>query len=504
MKLKKVFVIASIIFTTAIFCDITANALEYTESNGHVTIADGETVIGPFAFYERNDITSVTIPDSVTKIDDAAFDGCTNLKSVYVSDIESWCNIEFGGSANPLQYGGTLYIDNKIARDITIPDSITKINDVAFIGCSSITSIILPDSVTSIGSSAFSSCCNLTCISMSKNVTDIGTYVFAYCENLTKIVIPDGVTSINRTAFTSSGLTDVYYYGTEAEWTNIAGVADNKELTSVTVHYVADEDILQVTSPANAKIVGNEIAVTVANGVDSLSVAVWVIDGTTWGLYRTETATKPLDNNTVTSLREGRDNVYYIKTLSADKTSTKTYKLTIYRNTKSVSPTISANRDVVTISAENSDIYYTLDGSTPTESTLKYTEAFSAPSNAVIKAIAKQADKDEFSNVVEYTVPEYITTSIDIIDCYMDDNNFEYTFYIISDGVPSGTFIVAVYDDKGRMLGVKLEDVTIEGEGEVANFVEIKGTPHTYKVFFWNSLDDLVPLCNNAEGTIIK
>ena len=120
------------------------------------------TVIGVNAFQQKN-ITSVTIPDSVTVIGNNAFSGCESLTSV------------------------------------TIPDSVTTIGDSAFIGCN-MTSVIIPDSVTTIGNSAFSFT-GLTSVIIPDSVTTIGDSAFWSCSNLTSVTIPDSVTNIGSTAF---------------------------------------------------------------------------------------------------------------------------------------------------------------------------------------------------------------------------------------------------------------------------------------------------------------
>merc|ERR1711871_1420500 len=91
-----------------------------------VTVPDGVTSIGDYAFYLCWRLTSVTIPDSVTSIGDGAFSRCSGLTSV------------------------------------TIPDSVTSIGENAFSGCSGLTSVTIPDSVTSIGDGAFFDCSNLS------------------------------------------------------------------------------------------------------------------------------------------------------------------------------------------------------------------------------------------------------------------------------------------------------------------------------------------------------
>ena len=160
-------------------------------------------------------MTEITIPDSVTSIGYRAFDSCENLKNVYISDLESWCKIEFvDGFSNPLHSGANLYANGELATEITIPNSVTSIERCCFVGCTSLTKIMIPDSVTSIGSAAFFSgfpyCVNLTEITIPDSVTSIGNVAFGYCKSLTKITIPNSVESIGDSAFLNcSALTEI-------------------------------------------------------------------------------------------------------------------------------------------------------------------------------------------------------------------------------------------------------------------------------------------------------
>lgn len=81
-------------------------------------------------------LTSVSIPDTMTSINDRAFDGCKNLKS------------------------------------ITLPDTVTEIGENAFNGCTSLTSITIPNSVTYVGWFAFCGCTNLKNVTISKELYD--------------------------------------------------------------------------------------------------------------------------------------------------------------------------------------------------------------------------------------------------------------------------------------------------------------------------------------------
>ena len=176
-----------------------------------IYIPHGVTSIGMGAFNKRTDLLSIEIPDSVTNIERYAFDDCLKLEKVYYgADIETWCNIKFSGSSsNPLNGGGTLYINGVAVRDLVIPDTIEKIETYAFNGCSC-SSIKIPDSVKSIGYGAFENCISLTSIKIPDSVTGIGASAFKDCNSLTSIEIPDSVKSIGYGAFENcSSLTSV-------------------------------------------------------------------------------------------------------------------------------------------------------------------------------------------------------------------------------------------------------------------------------------------------------
>ncbi|MDR0334458.1 MAG: leucine-rich repeat domain-containing protein, partial [Methanomassiliicoccaceae archaeon] len=111
------------------------------------------TTIQASAFLNRNLLTSVTIPTSITSIGAQAFQGCNNV-------------------------GFT---------SVTIPTSVTTLGQSAFQGCSGLQAITIPNSVTSIGNNAFQSCTALVSANIPNNLTTMGSGVFQSCINLTTI-----------------------------------------------------------------------------------------------------------------------------------------------------------------------------------------------------------------------------------------------------------------------------------------------------------------------------
>lgn len=188
-----------------------------------VILGDKVTRLEHWAFCRCGALTSVTIGRGVTTIKDA-FDGCSNLSAVHISDMAAWCGIDFyyssGRSSNPLNNcAGNLYLNGEIVVDLVIPDGVTQINEYVFEGCSSIKSVKIPSSVKEIGWAAFRDCSNLkkavlNCpvienfsyspiseIEIGDSVISIGNRAFRNLTNLTSIVIPDNVKSIGSSAF---------------------------------------------------------------------------------------------------------------------------------------------------------------------------------------------------------------------------------------------------------------------------------------------------------------
>ena len=88
-----------------------------------------------------------------------------------------------------------------------------KIGDLAFEGCSGLTSLTLPSGLTEIGFSAFHGCSGLTSLTLPSGVTKIGYCAFEGCSGLTSLTLPSGVTEIGYSAFEGcSGLTSIYVY----------------------------------------------------------------------------------------------------------------------------------------------------------------------------------------------------------------------------------------------------------------------------------------------------
>lgn len=172
--------------------------------NTAVSIKEGTLSIAREAFLDRSDLTTITIPGSVTSIGYYAFSGCTGLKKVIIPDIAAWCAVSFSESdpLNPLYFSQHLYSDeNTEIKDLIIPNGVTTIGRYVFNNCTNLTSITIPESVTTIKERAFSFCSGLTSVTIGNSVTSIGNSAFQNCTSLTNITIPNSVTTIGGNAF---------------------------------------------------------------------------------------------------------------------------------------------------------------------------------------------------------------------------------------------------------------------------------------------------------------
>ena len=171
-----------------------------------VTIPEGVTSIGDYAFSACSSLTSVTIPKSLTSIGSYAFSTCSGLTAVNIRDLSAWCNISYGnGSSQPLANAHHLYLNGMEVTKLNIPNGVTKINDYAFKDCTSITEVVLSSSVLSIGESAFNGSDRLTDVYIPSSMTSIDYGAFYKCTALTNVFCyTEEVPNTKTNAFTNS------------------------------------------------------------------------------------------------------------------------------------------------------------------------------------------------------------------------------------------------------------------------------------------------------------
>lgn len=208
---------------------IGSHAFYHCLSLKNVTLLNGVTTIGKEAF-ANSALRSITIPSSMATIERDAFSETRYLHSIFISDLNAWCNISFqDDESNPLCYGGSLYLNGAKVETLEIPEGTVLIQPYVFLGASGIKRVFLPQSIVRISSSAFCRCYDIT---------------------------------------------DVYFNGSQSEWDSVNIGTRNDSLISATLHCNSSIDDYyyritvkvcdggRVSVSANTAVEGETITVT--------------------------------------------------------------------------------------------------------------------------------------------------------------------------------------------------------------------------------------------------
>jgi len=239
---------------------------EYGKMSGTLNIPasyNGKPVIriDNYAFWYSN-ITSVTIPDSITSIGDYAFRGCDSLANVTVG-------------SGVTDFGMLIFQSCTRLESVTLSNSLTTIGDSMFFGCSALKTITLPNSLTVIKNYAFEDCTSLSSVTIPNSVTSIEHYAFSGCKSLSTLT----------------------YEGTKEEWNKIkiGGMAIPGNTKIIYVDLIVSVDNYGISnSDVNVKFTGKSVT-----GYYSKSLTGYPISARNWfasdtnfsadGYYRVET-----------------------------------------------------------------------------------------------------------------------------------------------------------------------------------------------------------------------
>ena len=186
-----------------------------------VNLNEGLTTIGACAFQGCSGLSSVSIPTSVTSIGVQAFKNCTTLTTINLnSNVGVSDEMFYGcsGLTNVVIPMGVTTVGNSVfygcsnLTHISIPNSVTFIGTSAFYGCTSLQNLVLPDSLPYISNSLCQNCASLENVTIPSSVAYIQTNAFSGCSNLFSVTVPNSVLSIETNAF--SNVCNVMYNGT--------------------------------------------------------------------------------------------------------------------------------------------------------------------------------------------------------------------------------------------------------------------------------------------------
>ena len=190
-------------------------------------IENSVTAIGNYAFYNCRALPEFTINDNVKTIGDYAFYGCKLIENIvmpnsltelgdYVFQLcEKLSSVKFGDAVNAIGQGAFKQCGSLMS--ITLGNSVTTIGNEAFMQCDNLESVSFGNSVSSIGESAFANCAKLNNVNIPPSVNTMGSSAFANCSNLKNVRIENGdialdfgTKSTSSNCFANSPIEDLY------------------------------------------------------------------------------------------------------------------------------------------------------------------------------------------------------------------------------------------------------------------------------------------------------
>lgn len=250
-----------------------------------VVIPEGVRFIGVAAFKDSG-VTKLTLPSTLTDIDENAFQYCKKLKTIVLSEKNTALTLDesgvlynkektelilFPAKSSVTEYTlpetvtkiwSYAFAYNSTLKSVAVNEGVTEIGEYAFHCCKGMASLSLPESLETIGQSAFRACTKLTDIVIGEKVKRLPTYTFAYCTRLKNITLPKGLETISSKVFyecfaieeivvpnvksigyyalgaiDGNGAITVYFMGSKDEWQAATSKYDIGYINRNRIHY---------------------------------------------------------------------------------------------------------------------------------------------------------------------------------------------------------------------------------------------------------------------------
>lgn len=246
------------------------------------------TAISEKAFFNDKQLTSLSLPSSVERVDSLAFEGASNLKTITFSDsgkgLKKIDSLAFKdcsslesvdlSNAEITEIPVRAFENCTSLKSIKLPSTVTKIADNAFAGCSNLKEIkgLEQCKISELSATAFDGCVRLKDINLSNaTIAAIPNQIFSGMRGLISATVPKTVTSIGTEAFYAcknlemiNGLSDcdITKIGEKAFYNCWSLKEADLSRSSFTVlpasAFKGDTALLSVKMPESLNEIGNE------------------------------------------------------------------------------------------------------------------------------------------------------------------------------------------------------------------------------------------------------
>ncbi|MBQ6828989.1 MAG: leucine-rich repeat domain-containing protein, partial [Thermoguttaceae bacterium] len=169
--------------------NVSSDSQRFKLIDGVLFSKDGKTLIAYFKNLRKDcDKGGYVVPDGVETIQNGAFCG-----------VESLTSVAFPPGLKTL--GDDAFLGCRSLTSVEFPDGLQRIGKEAFTHCSSLTSVVFPNGLQTLGESAFWECSSLTSVVFPASLLTIGDEAFYGCESLTSVELSNGLQKIGANAF---------------------------------------------------------------------------------------------------------------------------------------------------------------------------------------------------------------------------------------------------------------------------------------------------------------
>lgn len=443
----------------------------------NVVIKDGITGIASEAFCDSG-VTSVQLPNTLTHIDSNAFENCINLHDIIFPDSLT----RIGSSA--FSHCGL--------KSVIIPENVINIESFAFSNCRTLERVIVSAGTMTVGNFAFFYCDSLLDITMNGSIS-IEDYCFYKCEKLSDIALSDDILSIGEGAFQ-----DTQYFDNPDNWENGTLYINNALICSTNYSPIKKGTTLIADKAFCSSVVNGDknIKIEIPNGVKYIGKSAFLGINNLGDLVIPESvidigseafrACKDLESVIISSpfieIGEGVfsycDNLKKIE-ISKGLTAISDYSFTNCYNLSS-------------ISFSDSITYIGVNAFTGCDnlSRVRYSGRWDQWSSITVSK-GNEVLERAYKNSIE---PEIIKAEIE-----KSDNKYAVTINAV--GVNDPCHLVVALYDKNKLVGI--ECINYESDSipiRTVTFVAENAT--NAKIFLWDSLSGMKPLCTNKNISI--